>query len=216
MAGLSFEGAGGVLDVFPRRCATDKIVQSMRRSEDVNLDDHQLAAEARRTLVRYGVLTLALFIPLLLAFVAIRDLYPFAASRMMLANAETQSGRTYYKLQGETVSGETIDLPPIKLTNALTGRSWSLVRAAVENQSFNIRSPHPANPQLAANYGGLEKLPKGARLEELLRAWGSIYNSRLSSSSNQKLRSVRLDEYRWEGGINGDYHRFVESWRAML
>jgi hypothetical protein len=90
------------------------------------------------------------------------------------------------------------------------------VSAAVENKSFNIRRPHPANIRLAAAYGGLDKLPKAARLEDLLSAWGEIYNSRLSGSSNQRLKSIRLDAYRWEGGLNGDYDRFVESWRAVL
>jgi hypothetical protein len=94
--------------------------------------------------------------------------------------------------------------------------NWSLVSTAVENKSFNIRSPHPANIRLAAAYGGVDKLPRAARLEDLLRAWGAIYNSQLPASSNQRLRSVRLDAYRWEGGINGEYDRFVESWRAVL
>ena len=187
----------------------------MGRTEDTKLDDRH-AVEDRQALVRYVVLTVALFVPLLLAFVSIRNLYPFAASTMMLGNRDMQSGRDYYVLRGETVTGETIDLPPIKLTNALTGRSWSLVSAAVENKSFDIPSPHPANISLAAAYGGMDKLPGAARLEDLLRAWGAIYNSQLPGSSNQRLKSVRLDAYRWEGGINGEYDRFVESWRAML
>jgi hypothetical protein len=187
----------------------------MERTQDTNLDDRH-AAEDRQALVRYAALTAALFVPLFLAFVSIRNLYPFAASTMMLMNRDMQSGRDYYVLRGETVSGETIDLPPIKLTNALTGRNWGLVSAAVENKSFNIPSPHPANIRLAATYGGVDKLPRAARLEDLLRAWGAIYNSRLSGSSSQRLRSVRLDAYRWEGGINGEYDRFVESWRAVL
>ncbi len=164
----------------------------MGPAQDTKLDD-RLKAEDRRTLVRYAALTAALFVPLLLAFASIRNLYPFAA-----------------------FSGETIDLPPIKLTNALTGRSWSLLNAAVENKSFNIPSPHPANLRLVAAWGGKDNLPRAARLEDLLRAWGAIYNSRLPASSNQRLRSVRLDAYRWEGGTNGDYDRFVESWRAVL
>ena len=187
----------------------------MRRTQDTKLDDRN-TAEDRRALVRYAALTAALFVPLLLAFASIRNLYPFAASTMMLGIRDTQSGRDYYLLRGETVSGETIDLPPIKLTNALTGRSWSLLNAAVENKSFNIPSPHPANLRLVAAWGGKDNLPRAARLEDLLRAWGAIYNSRLPASSNQRLRSVRLDAYRWEGGTNGDYDRFVESWRAVL
>lgn len=187
----------------------------MERTQDTNPGDRH-TAEDRQALVRYAALTAALFVPLLLAFASIRNLYPFAASTMMLMNRDMQSGRDYYVLRGETVSGETIDLPPIKLTNALTGRSWSLVSAAVENKSFNIPSPHPANISLAAAHGGMDNLPRAARLEDLLRAWGAIYNSRLPGSSNQRLRSVRLDAYRWEGGINGEYDRFVESWRAVL
>jgi hypothetical protein len=184
-------------------------------TEDTKIDDRH-AAPDRRTLVRYATLTAALVVPLLLAFASIRNVYPFAASTMMMGLRETQSGRDYYVLRGETASGETIDLPPVKLTNALTGRSWSLVSAAVENKSFNIRSPHPENIRLAAAYGGIDKLPRAARLEDLLRAWGGIYNSRLPGSSNQRLKSVRLDAYRWEGGINGEYDRFVESWKAVL
>jgi hypothetical protein len=162
------------------------------------------------------MLTAALFFPLLFVFVSVRNIYPFAASTMMLGLKDTQSGRAYYILRGETVTGETIGLPAIELTNALSGRNWSLARAAVENKGFNIRWPHPANLRLAADFGGADKLPKSARLDELLRAWGGIYNSRLPPASNQRLRSIQLDKYNWEGGINGDYHRFVESWRTVL
>src|SRR2546422_11607752 len=105
----------------------------MERTQDTKFDDRQ-AAEDRHALVRYVALTVSLFVPLLLAFASIRNLYPFAASTMMLGNKDMQSGRDYYKLRGETVSGEMIDLPPIKLTNALTGRNWGLVTAAVENK----------------------------------------------------------------------------------
>ena len=187
----------------------------MGRTLDTKPGDHH-TAEDRQALVRYAALTAALFVPLLLAFALIRNVYPFAASTMMLGIRDTQTGRDYYVLRGETVGGETIDLPPIKLTNALTGRNWGLVGAAVENKSFKIRWPHPANIRMAEAYGSVDQLPRAARLEDLLRTWGAIYNSRLPGSSNQRLRSVRLDAYRWEGGINGDYDRFVESWRAML
>jgi len=184
-------------------------------AKDTQPEDHYDLDE-RHWRARYTALTITLFLPLLLAFTMIRNVYPFAASTMMLGIRDVQSGRDYHVLRGETAGGETIDLPPIELTNALTGRNWGLVRAAVQNQSFNIRSPHPENLQLTADYGGLEKLPKAARLQELLRAWGGIYNSRLSDSSNQRLKSVRLDAYRWEGGINGEFDRFVESWTAVL
>ncbi len=187
----------------------------MGRTQDTKPADRQ-RAEDRQTLVRYTALTAILFIPSLLAFASIRNLYPFAASTMMVSNRDLQSSRDYYVLRGENISGETIDLPPIHLTNALTGRNWSLVSATIKNQSFNIRWPNPTNITMTSAYGGSDKLPRAARLEELLRAWGAIYNSRLPESSNQRLRFVRLDAYRWEGGINGEYYRFVETWRAKL
>src|SRR5258708_27690134 len=171
-------------------------------------------AKDRRVRLRYTILTAALFIPLLLAFVSIRNVYPFGASMMMLGDGTLQGPRDYYLLRGETLDGATIDLPPIELTNALSGRNWGLVSAAVDNRAFKIRWPHPANIALAKANGGVEHLPRAARLEELLRAWGAIYNSRLSSSSNQRLRAVRLDAYRSQGSIGGEYSRFVESWRA--
>lgn len=176
----------------------------------------RLSKEDRRALLRYLVLTVVLFVPLLLAFAAIRNVYPFAAATMMTGLKESSIGRDYYVLRGETISGETIDLPAIKLTNALTGRNWTLVNVAVENKSFNIRYPHPANIRLSSEYGGIEKLPRAARLNDLLHSWGSVYNSRLPSSSSRRLKSIQLDAYRWDGGINGEYQRFVESWKALL
>src|SRR5947209_19362416 len=86
------------------------------------------AAYERLLLLRYAALTVALFVPLLAAFASVRNLYPFAASTMM-EGGDLRSGRSYYVLRGETVAGETFDLPPVELTNALSGRIWSLVAA---------------------------------------------------------------------------------------
>ena len=185
----------------------------MRRTEDWKPDNHSHAKE-RRVLAVYSVLTIALLVPLLLSFVFIRNLYPFAASTMMLR--DRVPGTNYYILRGETVGGDTIDLPPIKLTDGLSGRHWSLVSAAVENKSFQISSVHPENASLAAAHSSANDLPRAARLEDLLRSWGGIYNSRLPESSPQRLRSVKLDAYRWDGEIGAGYGRFVESWTALL
>ncbi len=168
----------------------------------------------RRVVARYAVLTMVLAVPLLLAFGFIRNLYPFSASTMMLRDRD--SGRAYYILRGETLTGETIDLPPITLTNALTGRHWSLVAAAVENKSFKISSLHPDNARLSATYPHINDLPRAARLDDLLRTWGRIYNSRLPATSPVRLRSVRLDAYRWDGEITGNPGYFIESWRTTL
>ena len=179
-------------------------------------ENNMRAARERRLMLRYAVLTIALFAPLVLAFAFVRNLYPFAASTMMMEGGDLQSGRGYYVLRGETVAGETIALPPVELTDALSQCTWSLVAATVENKSFTIPSPHPSNVALVASVGGVERLPRAARLEDLLRAWGAIYNSRLPPSSARRLRAVRADAYRWEGKTYGDYERPVESWRAEL
>jgi hypothetical protein len=53
-------------------------------------------------------------------------------------------------------------------------------------------------------------------LNDLLRAWGTIYNSRLSPASPKRLRAVRLDQLRWEGGSYSNYDRWVQTWRVEL
>ena len=173
------------------------------------------AAYARRVRVRYALLTLALFAPLVWSFLALRNLYPFPAYTMMMAGGDLGKGTDYFVLRGETVAGETIDLPPTELTDALSWRHWSLVGATVENKYFFNAHPHPANAALAAEAGGADKLPRAARLKELLRAWGDCHNRRLPEGSPRRLRAVRLDAYRWDGAY-GDYGRFVESWTAGL
>lgn len=170
----------------------------------------------RRLLIRYGALTFFLFVPLLIAFAFVRNLYPIAASTMMMAGGNFESGRTYYILRGETSSGQIIDLPPMDLTNALSGRTWSLVAATVDNKNFTNAKPHPANLALIKSSGGVDKLPPAARLNELLRAWGNIHNSRISPSSPQYLRAVRLEEFRWDGGNYANYDRLVQTWRVEL
>jgi hypothetical protein len=187
----------------------------MGGTQDTNPGDRH-AAEERQALVRYAALTGALFVPLLLAFVSIRNLYPFAASTMMMAGGDLQVDRTYYVMRGETATGEIVDLPPAELTNALSANTPGLVAATVENKSFKISSPHPANVALITAAGGTENLPPAGRLSDLLRSWGTIYNSRLSPSSPQRLSAVRLDAYRWAGGSYSNYHQLVQSWRVAL
>jgi hypothetical protein len=174
------------------------------------------AVRDRYLLARYAALTVALFVPLLLAFAFVRNLYPFAASTMMMAGGDLQSGRTYYVMRGETSTGEIIDLPPVELTNALAANTWGLVAATVENKSFTIRSPHPSNLALIAAAGGTERLPPASTLNDLLRSWGTIHNSRLPPASPQRLRAVRLDAYHWAGGSYANYAELVQSWRVEL
>ena len=167
----------------------------------------------RRLLAKYIVLTVAIVVPLLLTFQSVRNLYPFAVWNVMIPGGDLQRGRTYYILRGETVSGETIDIPAFELTNALFSRTWTMVNATAGNQSFKLSSIHPANAELIRSVGGVENLEPGVRLPDLLEAWGRLYNDRLPEASPERLKAIRLDMYRWEGGAYSDYEKFIDSWR---
>ena len=169
-----------------------------------------------RLKIKYTILTCAIFLPLLWTFAKVRNVYPFAAWNVMVAPGLIERGRSYWILRGETVSGETVAIRPITLTNAMYSRTWTMVNATVDNQSLKLANLHPANAELLRQAGGLEHLPPGARLPDLLRAWGSLYNERLPGSSPQRLKAIRLDMYRWESGHYGDYDKFIESWRKEL
>jgi hypothetical protein len=173
----------------------------------------------RRWRIRYAVLTFALFAPLLVAFIFVRNLYPFAASTMMMRGVlgDAPGALPSYVLRGETSSGEIIDLAPVSPTSALSEVTWVLVRGTVDNKSFAMRTPHPANAALLESVGNDPfKLPRAARLNELLRSYGAIHNSRLPPSSPQRLRAVILSRYHWDARSYRDYQRFVESWRVEL
>jgi hypothetical protein len=169
-----------------------------------------------RLKIKYAVLTVAIFLPLLWAFLFVRNVYPFAAWNVMMAGGDLERGRSYCILRGETVSGETIDIQPIKLTNALYSRTWTMVNATIDNQSFKLKSIHPDNEEMLRQFGGIENLPPGARLPDLLQAWGELYNKQQPPSSPHRLKAIRLDMYRWEGGGYSDYDKFIESWRKDL
>ena len=170
----------------------------------------------RRLIVKYAALTLAIFLPLTWTFLRVRNLYPFASWNVMMAGGDLERGRSYCMLRGETVSGETIDIPAINLTNALYSRTWTMVNATIDNQSFKLTSLEPQNEELLHRLGGVENLPPGARLPDLLQAWGNLYNQRLPASSALRLKAIRLDMYRWESGRYADYDKFIESWRKEL
>ena len=166
--------------------------------------------------IKYAILTVAIFVPLFWSFVAVRNLYPIAAWNVMMAGGDLQRGRTYCILRGETVAGDVVEIRPITLTNALYSRTWTMVNATVDNQAFKLANIHPANAELLREAGGVENLPTGARLPDLLNAWGNLYNNRQPRSSPQRLKAIRLDMYRWEGGRYADYDQFIESWRKEL
>jgi len=184
-------------------------------SKLTNLSAPDNVAE-RRLIIKYAILTVAIFLPLLWAFLFVRNLYPITAWNVMMAGGDLERGRSYCILRGETISGETIDIRPINLTNALYSRTWTMVNATIDNQSFKLKSIHPANEEMLRRVGGLENLPPGARVPELLQAWGQLYNQELPAASPQRLRAIRLDMYRWESGRYADYDKFIESWRKEL
>jgi hypothetical protein len=174
------------------------------------------ATGERRTRAAYVVLTLALALSQLWAFAAMRDLYPFASWMMMAGGGEVREGYAYFVVRGESASGELIDIRPARLTDALYARTWGLVEATARNGSFRLRRPHPANAAALREAGGFDKLPRGARVPELLRAWGEIYNESLPADSPRRLRAVRLDAYRWSGGRDTSRDELTESWSVEL
>jgi hypothetical protein len=154
--------------------------------------------------------------PLLWSFCYIRNLYPFTVWNVMMAGGELQTGRNYFFLRGETISGQSVDIRPIILTNALYARTWTMVSATVFNQNFRLSSLQPDNAQLLERFGDVDKLPLGARVPDLLNAWGNLYNNQLPLSSPARLKAIRLDMYRWTSGRYADYDTFIESWRKEL
>lgn len=134
----------------------------------------------------------------------------------MMAGGDLERGRSYCILRGETISGQTIDVRPMELTDALYSRTWTMVNATIDNQSFKLKSIHPANEELLRQYGSVENLPPGARIPDLIKVWGELYNAKQPESSPNRLRAIRLDMYRWEGGGYSDYDRFITSWRQEL
>jgi hypothetical protein len=170
----------------------------------------------RRWIIQYSILTLALFLPLLWSFRYVRKLYPITVWNVMMAGGDLQTGRNFFVLRGETLAGQTIDIRPIKLTNAMYSRNWTMVSGTVFNQSFRLSSLHPDNTRLLEQVGTVDKLPLGARIPELLEAWGDLYNQQLPPSSPERLKAIRIDMYRWSSGRYADYDTLVESWRREL
>ena len=170
----------------------------------------------RYWVIKYSILTFALFAPLLWSFRYVRNVYPFTVWNVMMAGGDLQTGRNYFVLRGETVSGQTVEIRPIKLTNALYSRTWTMVSGTVFNQNFRLSSVQPDNEKLLEQVGGVDKLPLGARVPDLLTTWGTLYNNQLPSSSPARLKAIRLDMYRWSSGHYADYDTFIESWRKEL
>jgi hypothetical protein len=135
---------------------------------------------------------------------------------MMMAGGELQRSRAYFILRGETLEGETIEIRGAGLTNGLYGRTWGMVGATANNDSFKLIRLHPENERLLTQVGGFNNLPLGARMSDLLQGWGDIYNERLPQGSTKRLRAISLDMYRWDSGEYAGFDRFIDSWRKEL
>jgi len=166
--------------------------------------------------IKYTILTLAFFLPLIWSFAKVRNVYPVTSWNVMTRGGEFGKGYTYFVLRGESVSGDLIDLPAVKLTDAMRSRTWGLVAATANNDSLKLRSPHPKNVALLAAGGNVESLPDGVLMKELLKSWGEIFNERHPPSSPDHLRALQIDCYRWPGGQYSNYSEFVQSWRQEL
>src|SRR6476620_431940 len=118
----------------------------------------------RSWIIKYAILSMAIFLPLLWSFRYVRNLYPFTVWNVMMAGGDLASDRSYCVLRGETISVETIAIRAMGLTNAMAQRNWSMVNATISNQSFKLSSIHPDNALLLKQVGGIEQLPPGARL----------------------------------------------------
>ena len=145
----------------------------------------------RYWVIKYSILTIALFLPLLWSFRYVRNLYPFTVWNVMMAGGDLASDRSYCVLRGETISGETI-ASDRSLTNAMSQRNWSMVNATISNQSFKLCSIHPYNALLLKQVGGIEQLSPGARMPDLLAAWGKLYNDQQFISSPHRRRQSEL------------------------
>jgi hypothetical protein len=183
--------------------------------EPESLDDPQTS---RRILLRNTLLTLGIFIPLLGAFLTGTEWYPISHYKMFYGASALQRGDgiNYFILRGETAAGNSVDIAPIKIMNALDDRIWTMVNSVIANESFELRWPHPANERLLATTGNSDTLSRGVLLPDLLRTWGNRYNAKLPHDSPQRLVRVRLDKYRWSHKEYANYSEFVESWRVDL
>ena len=173
---------------------------------------------SRRLTVRHIVLTVAVFLPLVWAFITQTIWYPIHYYRMFYGTSSLGGGneRVYYIFRGETASGDIIDIPPVTIFNALDGMIIYVVQAAIDNDSLQLRFAHPDNIKLIQSAGSIEKVPRAAQLPDLLRVFGERHNAKLSGDSPQRLIRVRLDAYRWPKKEYGNYAEYIESWSVEL
>ena len=172
-------------------------------------------ADDRQVLRRYAALTVAIFLPLILATITFREVYPVPVFRMFWPIGQLSGvPHRYWIVRGVTVSGQVVDVT--RITTTFYARRFSMVNAVVRNDALKLAAPHPANARVAREAGGAGQLRDGVRVPDLLWAWGMRYNGRLGRESRERLQSIRLEEYRWPRRAYGDYREFVTAWEIDL
>jgi hypothetical protein len=162
------------------------------------------------------VLTLAIFAPFTVAFVLNINFYPIPVWSLFSEAVSPEEGRIYYVLTAERADGTIHPLPAIEVSRALHGRNHTFVGYVLDNSSFMIESPHPDNVRYIATVGRVGRVEPGARVSELLKAWGHGYNARFTAESPRRLTHLRLDGFRWIAGSDPRVRTAIGSWRVQL
>jgi hypothetical protein len=140
--------------------------------------------------------------------------YPVPVFRMFWTVAQVRGvPHNYWIVRGLTVSGHVVDVTPVRTLHA---RRFTLVPTVVHNRAFKLASPHPANLRVIEEAGGTDQLPDGVRVPDLLKAWGTRYNATLARGSRDRLKSIRLEQYRWPRRAYEHYREFVTAWEVGL
>jgi hypothetical protein len=174
-------------------------------------------AFARRVVARYIALTTVVFVPLVLALTTGIRFYPIPVWSLFSHVPDTSQPHQFYRLCGETISGELIEIPAIQITNGLTNRNHTLISALDQNLEFAIPSPHPKNVERIQQAGGLDRLREDFHVPDVLRAWGEAYNRGKPTGSAKRLRAIELRRYDWDVKNYSDYDKVNSlSWRVEL
>lgn len=168
------------------------------------------------TYSRNALLTVVVAGPLLTAFIKITNYYPVPVWSLFSDRRDLSAGHTHYVLLGRTADGSWREVSPVRITGGLYGRHFMFASYTAANHSFGVDSPHPDNVRLAERAGGVNRLPRGARMPDLLRAWGTVYNRDLSATSPKRLTAIRIEMRRWPGGRFGDYDVLEHVWEIEL
>jgi hypothetical protein len=168
------------------------------------------------TRLKNAALTAFVAIPLLASFARVVNYYPIPVWSLFSERGEVEKGSTHYTLFARTPDGTWTEIPPVRITDGLNGRHFMFAHYADTNLSFQIESPHPNNVRLACESGGVDQLPRGARVPDLLRAWGATYNRRLPSDSPYRFTALRLEARRWPGGQYSNFDAADYAWEVEV